>query len=126
MERFKFNPTPSLTRGFIHRKGRNSFGFSSLQDLHLVLFILILNLRDQHIESPRTESLEALQQEIIYEMELMNRDVEQVEQALDNMAYNDDEIYRVYFEAGSLACHTAYGGCGRIEKVCFPGKLSTC
>jgi murein DD-endopeptidase MepM/ murein hydrolase activator NlpD len=58
----------------------------------------ILMLRDRHLHSPKQERLAVKQQEIAYKLSLLNRDIEEYENELGNVAFNDDHIYRVYFE----------------------------
>ena len=76
-------------------------------------------VRDSYAKSPRAESLMANQQKIVYEMELMNRDVEQLEKSLGNIAHNDDEIYRVYFEQDPWSVTQRMAGVGGYEKYAY-------
>ena len=82
-------------------------------------------MRDSYAKTPRAEALISGQQEIVYELELMNRDMEQLEKALATIAHNDDEIYRVYFEQDPWPSTKANGRCWRVGKVCLSEKLST-
>ncbi len=116
MDRFKFDPN-TVTFQRISISGKQKFlKFLLFAGLTAVLSVLLLNIRDYHLESPRTESLISQQQEIVYEMELMNRDVEQLEKALGNIAHNDDEIYRVYFEQDPWPATQRMAGVGGSEK----------
>jgi len=116
MDRFKFDPN-TLTYQRILPSKRNKFlQFLLFAGLTSLFAFSILSLRDHHMESPRTESLIATQQEVVYEMELMNRDVEQLEKALGNIARHDDEIYRVYFEQDPWPLTQRMAGVGGSEK----------
>ena len=119
MDRFTFNPE-TLSYQRIQPSGKQKF-------LHFLLFaglafvgaFFIIMLRDSYVESPRSESLVARQQEIVYGLELMNRDVEQLEKALNNIAHNDDQIYRVYFEQDPWPATQRMAGVGGSEKYAF-------
>ncbi|MCD4710328.1 MAG: M23 family metallopeptidase [Bacteroidales bacterium] len=97
MERFRFNPQ-TLSYQKIELSQRQKFiRFLAFLGLSLSISIAILFFRDQYMQSPRTESLEATQQKITYELNLMNRDLTHYESRLGQVAFNDDNIYRVYF-----------------------------
>lgn len=97
MERFRFNPQ-TLSYQKIELSQRQKFlRLLAFLGLSLSISIAILFFRDQHMQSPRTESLEANQQKITYELNLMNRDLAHYESRLGQLAFNDDNIYRVYF-----------------------------
>jgi murein DD-endopeptidase MepM/ murein hydrolase activator NlpD len=119
MDRFKFNPE-TLTYQRIQPSWKQKF-------LHFLLFagltfagaFIMVMLRDSYAESPLKESLVARQQEVVYELELMNRDVEQLEKALNNIARHDDQIYRVYFEQDPWPATQRMAGVGGSEKYDF-------
>ncbi|MCP4313976.1 MAG: M23 family metallopeptidase [Bacteroidetes bacterium] len=116
MERFKFNPdTLSYQRIQPSQKQKITRSLFFI-GLTLVAGVLLLSLRDNYIQSPRSESLAVEQQEIIYEMELINRDAEQLEKALTNIAHNDDDIYRVYFEQNPWPATQREAGVGGSNK----------
>jgi len=98
MERFSFNPqTLSYQRiEFSHRQKISRL--LAFLGLSLTVFIAILLIRDRQLNSPRAQNLEAVQQKVTYELELMNQDLAYYENRLSQMAFNDDHIYRVYFE----------------------------
>ncbi len=79
----------------------------------------MVEMRDYYAKTPRAESLIAEQQEIVYEMELMNRDAVQLEKSLGNIAHNDDEIYRVYFEQDPWPSTKRMAGVGGSEKYAY-------
>ncbi len=98
MDRFKFNPdTLSFQRIKSSRK-QKLFRFLLFMGLTLGSGVWFLLIRDVYLASPRSERLAVEQEQILYKMELMNRDMERHERTLGNVAYNDDHIYRVYFE----------------------------
>jgi len=98
MDRFKFNPD-ILT----FQKVRPSRKQKTLRFLGFALFTLsmslwVLHIRDMHLESPRVEQLLEQQEITQFQLELMNKEMAEQERILENVAHNDDQIYRVYFE----------------------------
>jgi len=119
MDRFKFNPE-TLSYQRIEPSGRQKFfRFLLFFGLTVLLGSSVLFLRDKHVKSPRSEALTIMQQEIVYEMELMNREVKLYEKALGNIAHNDDEIYRVYFEQDPWPATQRRVGVGGSQKYAF-------
>ncbi|MEN8157730.1 MAG: M23 family metallopeptidase [Bacteroidota bacterium] len=116
MYRFKFNPdTLSFQR--IKSTGKQKL-FRFLLFLGLTLFsgVWFLLIRDIHLASPRSAGLAVEQQQLLYELELMNRDMERHERLLRNVAYNDDHIYRVYFEQDPWPATQRRAGVGGSRK----------
>jgi len=119
MDRFKFNPE-TLSYQRIQPSGRQKLlRFLLYSGLTLVVGISVLYLRDKNLNSPRSESLAIEQQEIIYELKLMNRDVEQYEKSLGIIAHHDDDIYRVYFEKDPWPATQRTAGVGGAQKYSF-------
>lgn len=112
MERFRFNPK-TLSYERIEVTGlRKLFRFIAFMALTLAITIGLLILRDRHFQSPRSENLKAQQQQIAYELNLINQDMEQYESQLDHVAFNDDHIYRVYFEVEPWSPSMRHAGVG--------------
>ncbi|RPI41850.1 MAG: hypothetical protein EHM46_05910, partial [Bacteroidetes bacterium] len=85
----------------------------------LVLAISILLVRDRYFRSPRSERLMMQQEQVTYELELMNRDMRVYESILAGVAFNDDHIYRVYFEVDPWPSTLRNAGVGGSYKVPF-------
>ena len=97
MERFRFNPE-TLSYQKIEISQRQKFmHFLAFLGILLSISFLMLLFRDLYLKSPRIENLEAEQQKITYELNLMNQDLAYYEEELGQVAFNDDHIYRVYF-----------------------------
>jgi len=97
MERFRFNPE-TLSYQKIENSQRQKFmHFLAFLGILLSVSFLMLLFRDLYLKSPRIENLEAEQQKITYELNLMNQDLAYYEEELGQVAFNDDHIYRVYF-----------------------------
>jgi len=98
MERFRFDPKTLSYRKVEFSKSQKLKRLLTFLGFTLTIAATFLFLRDQHLNSPRSEDLEAAQQKITYELSLMNQDLDHYENRLSQMAFNDDHIYRVYFE----------------------------
>ncbi len=116
MERFKFNPR-TLSYQKIEPTGKQKFfRFLTFTGLTLALAIGFLFLRDSQLQSPRSVRLSANQQQITYEVNLLNRDILQYENLLRDVAFNDDNIYRVYFEVEPWSATLRNAGVGGSNK----------
>ena len=116
MERFKFNPR-TLSYQKIEPTGKQKlFRFLTFSGLTFTLAIGFLFLRDSQIQSPQSERLAAAQQQITYEVTLLNRDIQHYENLLRDVAFNDDNIYRVYFEVESWPSTLRNAGVGGSNK----------
>lgn len=116
MERFHFNPQ-TLSYQKIELSQRQKIK-RLLVFLGLALMVStgFMFLRDRQMQSPRAQNLEAVQQQVTYELNLMNQDLDQYGELLDQMAFNDDHIYRVYFEVEPWSIRSVgIGGAPRYD-----------
>lgn len=97
MERFRFNPQTLSYQKIESNQRQKILRFLGFLGLTLSIFLAFMLFRDRYLNSPRTQNLEAAQQEITYELNLMNQDLDRYENRLSQVAFNDDHIYRVYF-----------------------------
>jgi murein DD-endopeptidase MepM/ murein hydrolase activator NlpD len=122
MDRFKYNPE-TLSYQRIQANGRQKlFRFLLFMGFTVLMGSWILVIRDRYPVSPRAEGLAVEQQQVIYEMELLNRDIDQYEKTLRRVAYNDDHIYRVYFEQDPWPATLREAGVGGSEKYAYIQK----
>ena len=122
MERFQFNPH-TLTYHRVELTGKQKLvRFLAFAGLTLLFSTGILVLRDRHIHSPRQERLSGRQQEIAYQLNLLNRDMEEYENVLANLAVNDDHIYRVYFEVEPWSTTMRNAGVGGSDRYAWLGN----
>lgn len=119
MDRFKFDPNTITYQKVLPSRRQKTFRFLLFGSLTAIASFFVLNLRDYHIQSPRNEALVATQQEMVYELQLMNWDLDQLDKSLANIAHNDDEIYRVYFEQDPWPATQRMAGVGGSEKYAF-------
>ncbi len=123
MERYRFDPhTLSYQRVEITGT-RKFYRFLLFMGATLLLATGILLLRDRHMESPRAGRLEGKQQQITYQLELINRQMLRYEDLLRAVAFNDDYIYRVYFEVQPWSSSRREVGVGGAENYPWPGQF---
>jgi murein DD-endopeptidase MepM/ murein hydrolase activator NlpD len=98
MERFRFNPQTLSYQRIDNSQRQKILRLLAFLGLTLSISISILFFRDGLLHSPRSAKLHAEQQEFTYELNLMNQDLAHYDDRLNQIAHNDDHIYRVYFE----------------------------
>jgi hypothetical protein len=116
MERFRFNPETLSYQKIEHPGKRKLLRLLAFTGLVLSISLGILYFRDTQIRTQRANNLTAAQQQIIYELNLMNRDMERYEHMLQQVAFNDDHIYRVYFGVDPLSYSKRSVGVGGSMK----------
>jgi hypothetical protein len=116
MERFRFNPETLSYHKVEYPGKRKLLRFLAFIGLALSISFGILYLRDTQIRTHRADNLTAKQEQIIYELNLMNRDMKQYESRLQQVAFNDDHIYRVYFGVEPLSSSKRRVGVGGSMK----------
>jgi murein DD-endopeptidase MepM/ murein hydrolase activator NlpD len=97
MQRFQFDPQTLSYQKIELSRRRKLHRLLAFLGMTLSVSAALLFLRDTILHSPRTENLKAVQQKITYELTLMNKDLSGYENRLGQVAFNDDNIYRVYF-----------------------------
>lgn len=116
MERFRFNPQ-TLSYQRIEPTGKQKlFRFLAFMGLSVSLALGLLIMRDRFIQSPRNEHLSASQQQITYELDLLNEEMIAYDDQLRDLAFNDDHIYRVYFEVDPWPSTLRNAGVGGSER----------
>jgi len=93
--------------------------FLAFTGLAFSIALLGLILRDNYMHSPRTDRLTVEQQQITYELDYLNREMLHYENVLRNVAFNDDHIYRVYFEVEPWSTTLRDAGVGGTNKYAY-------
>jgi murein DD-endopeptidase MepM/ murein hydrolase activator NlpD len=128
MERFRFNPETLSYQKIELTHRQKVLRFLAFLGLALTISAALLLFRDRFLRSPRSENLQARQQEITYELNLMNQDLDAFEDQLAQVAFNDDHIYRVYFEVNPWSIRSVgVGGSPRydwLRQFKYEGLLS--
>ena len=128
MERFRFNPETLSYQKIELTHRQKVLRFLAFLGLALTISAALLLFRDRFLRSPRSENLQARQQEITYELNLMNQDLDVFEDRLAQVAFKDDHIYRVYFEVNPWSIRSVgVGGSPRydwLRQFKYEGLLS--
>jgi phosphotransferase system IIA component len=78
----------------------------------LLFGIVFFYLSDKYIEFPRVKDLIASRNEIITELDYMKANLDLMDEKLSDIQYNDDKIYRTYFEVDPLPLSLRVAGFG--------------
>jgi murein DD-endopeptidase MepM/ murein hydrolase activator NlpD len=111
-KKYKFNPdTLSYERIGITFKEKTTkilAYFSSSLALALIIAVIVLNA----YETPKTKALRRENQRLLTQYELMSKDLDKVENVLDELQQRDDNIYRVIFETEPIPSSVRKAGFG--------------
>lgn len=103
----------------IERKKGRRIGFISLYILGMFLggfLLLLIYLSIPTIETPREKVLNRELANMKLQFELLNRKMTEVEGVLADVAYRDDKIYRLYFEADPIPEEQRRAGFGGVNR----------
>ncbi|MDF1571838.1 MAG: M23 family metallopeptidase [Bacteroidales bacterium] len=116
MAKYYFNPD-SLQYEQIENTTRDRwFAFMKFTLLVSLLSVVVLKVSEDVVQSPKLKKLTAERQEIAYELQLLNRDLQQYQEHLDRIAYNDDHLYRVFFEVDPIPVTKREAGTGGSQQ----------
>ncbi len=88
--------------------------------LMIVLFISFFYfLFDYKIESPKVGRMISDQENLVLQLKIMNNDIQYMDERMEDMRYNDDHIYRTYFEVSPLSASLREAGFGGANKYEF-------
>lgn len=116
MAKFLYNPE-TLSYQKVERKTRYKI-YRVLASMALVLgigFVIIL-VRDEYFGSARLSDLTEMQNDLAFDLELMNRELSSCESGLKFIARNDDQVFRVYFEVEPWNANVREVGVGGFSK----------
>ncbi len=114
--KFRFNPvTLSYERIELTRKQWIKRFF---KDTFLVggIAIFILYTASFFIESPSIKKLRVQQEDYLFKYDLINSTLEQYSNELEQIAFYDDNLYRVYFETDPLPANIRNSGFGGVNR----------
>ena len=98
MDKFYFNPE-TLQYKKVEITGKHRlYRFLLFMVLVVLLFMGLLRFNDRYLATPKLNRFLAEQQQLSYELNLLNKDIYRYETILENIAFSDDYIYRVFFE----------------------------
>ncbi|MFC2080329.1 M23 family metallopeptidase [Bacteroidota bacterium] len=116
MAKFTFNKA-TLQYEEIESSSRSKiFGIIKFGLFIIVLFIVIFKVSEDVIESPKYKRLIAEREQLVYEIELLNRGVVRCDGELKRIAHNDDQLYRVFFEVDPIPSTKREAGTGGSQQ----------
>ena len=91
--------------------------FRLLSFLFVTLFFTgsFYYMLDYKIESPNARNLIAEQNNLLFQLKLMNNDIQYMGKILDDLEYNDDHSFRTYFEVNPLSASLREAGFGGVD-----------
>jgi murein DD-endopeptidase MepM/ murein hydrolase activator NlpD len=117
---YRFNPD-TLSFDKIERNVRSLIkkvlGYLSTGIVSGIIFFFIFL---QFFETPVTKRLKRENQQLLSQYNLMNKDIEKISKALEDIQMRDDNIYRVIFEANPIPSAirmAGFGGANRYTKL---------
>lgn len=94
--------------------------FAKFSFLVIAFSMLLFKISEDVVQSPKLKNMIADRQELHYEIELLNRDFVNYKDDLKQIAYNDDHLYRVFFEVDPIPetkRAAGIGGSRRYEQL---------
>jgi len=82
----------------------------------IILFFFFRQVTTDVIQSPNQKYLFEQRQQLTYEISLLNRDLISYHQYLNRVAYNDDQLYRVFFEVDPIPGTKRAAGTGGSQQ----------
>lgn len=117
---YRFNPD-TLSFDKIERNVRTlikkALGYLSTGIVSGIIFFFIFL---QFFETPVTKRLKRENEQLLSQFNLMNKDIEKISAALEDIQMRDDNIYRVIFEANPIPSSVrmaGFGGANRYTKL---------
>ncbi|MCE1198653.1 MAG: M23 family metallopeptidase [Marinilabiliales bacterium] len=117
---YRFNPD-TLSFDKIERNVRSLIkkvlGYLSTGIASGILFFFLFL---QFFETPVTKRLKRENEQLLSQYNLMNKDIEKISKALEDIQMRDDNIYRVIFEANPIPASvrmSGFGGANRYTKL---------
>jgi murein DD-endopeptidase MepM/ murein hydrolase activator NlpD len=117
---YRFNPD-TLSFDKIERNVRTLIkrilGYLSTGIVSGIIFFFIFL---QFFETPVTKRLKRENQQLLSQYNLMNKDIEKISKAMEDIQMRDDNIYRVIFEANPIPSSVrmaGFGGANRYTKL---------
>jgi len=116
MAKFHFNHE-TLQYEKIENSGRELFlGFLKFSLLVLVVGAIIFKITEDVVQSPKLKKMIAERERLSYELELLNRSTISYNKILERIAYNDDHLYRVFFEVEPVPSTKREAGTGGSQQ----------
>ncbi len=116
MAKFYLNPN-TLQYEKIENSGKELFfRFLKFSFLVLVTGMIIFKITEDVVQRPKLKKLIAERERLSYELELLNRSTVNYASILERIAYNDDHLYRVFFEVEPVPSTKREAGTGGSQR----------
>lgn len=113
--KYKFNPD-TLKFERVKYSLRQRFTKSlPLISFTLFLSLIMLFFSYNYFETPKTKKLSEDNISLLIQLRLLKNDLLQFEEILEDLGYNDDNLYRSYFEQDPLPASLRFAGFGGTE-----------
>lgn len=118
MSKVKYYYDPeTLSYRKIERRKRNTLKYVSLFLTAAALFgFMFVFIASQYFESPKEKALARELQNMQFQYELLNKQMEEAEAVLANIEERDNAIYRLYFEANPIPEQQRRAGFGGVNR----------
>jgi len=101
----------------IERRKRRTLKFISLFILASSLFgFIFVFIASQYVESPREKALKRELANMQFQYELLNKQMNETQIVLENIAQRDNTIYRTYFETNPIPDEQRKAGFGGVNR----------
>lgn len=117
--KYKFNP-----ENLLFERIRYSFKQKFIQSLPVFILVssfsfIIMFFGHDFVKSPRLNNLHETQSKLELQLMLMKNDICRMHETIEDISYNDDYIYRTYFEVDPLPGSLRKAGSGGHEDLNF-------
>ncbi len=116
MAKYHFNPETLQYETIESTSFERWVNFLKFVLLVSLIFIVVLKVSEDVVQSPKLIKLNAKQQQLTYEIQLLNTDLQLYRERLDRIAYNDDHLYRVFFEVDPIPTTKREAGIGGTQQ----------
>lgn len=114
--KYRFNPDTltyqRIEEGFLRKLIR----FLPHLALYLVIGALSIFIYASLVDSPKERMLKRENRQLVFQYELLNNKIADIEQVLKDISYRDDNIYRTIFEAEPIPRTMREAGIGGVNR----------
>lgn len=116
MAKYYFNPETLEYRKIELSHKQKFFNFLRFSTVVILFFAVAFYVSSEFLQSPKFKRLAGSQQQLTYEIELLNQNIVAYDKILKDIEYNDDHLYRVYFEVDPVPSTLRDAGTGGNNK----------
>jgi len=116
MAKYYFNPETLQYEKIEGSRKEQILGFLKFSLLVVILLVVIVRISEDVIRSPKHKKLLADREQLSYELQLLNRSMINYSGFLEQIAHNDDHLYRVFFEVDPIPYTKREAGTGGSQQ----------